>query len=71
MKLIKEYQKAIERLYNAYEWLSSTKYETWEQVRDNQYKIYNEHESVVEKIEFLSQEMINRNIIPNWEKVAE
>lgn len=57
IKVLAEYQKLIERLYKAYEWLEHSKYDSWEQVKEAEYKIYHEHENIMNEIDWMKEEL--------------
>lgn len=66
VKVLGEYQKLIERLYSAEEWLGRSKYDTWEQVKDNQYKIYHERENILSEIEWMKEELLKLGLRGNY-----
>ena len=63
VKLLREYKKLLERLEKATEWICVSKYDTWEEVENNQYKIFNEYKNVCSELQWMHEEMIKIGLI--------
>lgn len=66
VKVLGEYQKLIERLYMAEEWLNKSNYDDWEQVKENKYKIYHERENILNEIDWMKEELLKLGLRGNY-----
>lgn len=66
VKVLAEYQKLIERLYMAEEWLNKSSYCDWEQVKENKYNIYHERENILNEIDWMKEELLKLGLRGNY-----